>query len=300
MARPGRWGRGRAGGPRAGARGPGGGHPGVTGVTGVTGVRARAVGREVQVAGGARDMLRVAQLLVGSFYLDGQKDGGGMNAGQQQGLAKEQSADMQRRYLAKNVQAEAAVLYLEDDATGDVVASVALGETPFLYGDALLSTRDLARPPPGAEFNPVLANLAVQKRYRKRGYGKRLVRECEGLAREWGHDYLWLLVEDGNVRARNLYRKLGFKVVKKETDMPTFKVVNGRVQQVQVNNFYMKKSVKGGVAQLVENANWAKVGLALGAAAGLKAFAPEVKQALTVVGDATGTQEVVERVLGFL
>ena len=169
-------------------------------MTGGTGVRARAVGREVQVAGGARDMLRVAQLLVGSFYLDGQADGGGMNAGQQQGLAKEQSADMQRRYLAKNVQAEAAVLYLEDDATGDVVASVALGETPFLYGDALLSTRDLARPPPGAEFNPVLANLAVQKRYRKRGYGKRLVRECEGLAREWGHDYLWLLVEDGNVR----------------------------------------------------------------------------------------------------
>ena len=47
------------------------------------------------------------------------------------------------------------------------------------------------------ELRPILSNLAVYPRWRRRGVATELVAECERLARCWGFDELLLLVQEG-------------------------------------------------------------------------------------------------------
>ncbi len=84
-------------------------------------------------------------------------------------------------------------------------------------------------------LRPVVANLAVLPRARRKGVAKKLMRECERACKEWGYDEIWLLVEKDNPKARKLYKKLGYKTVKEEED-DSYKLVGGRIQQVEVMN----------------------------------------------------------------
>ena len=50
----------------------------------------------------------------------------------------------------------------------------------------------------------------------------------------------------------------GYKNVMREEDT-SFKVLDGRVQEIDVTNVYMRKSLKPGIIGIIENADWLKV-----------------------------------------
>ena len=58
------------------------------------------------------------------------------------------------------------------------------------------------------EERPLLSSLAISPRFRRRGLAKRLCREAEAQASEWGYPEVLLRVERDNGKARNLYRKV--------------------------------------------------------------------------------------------
>ncbi len=59
---------------------------------------------------------------------------------------------------------------------------------------------------------PQALDVVVGARYRGRGVGTRLLRECQAIARAEGFDELWLGADpEGNVRARALYTYLGYE-----------------------------------------------------------------------------------------
>ena len=66
---------------------------------------------------------------------------------------------------------------------------------------------------------------------------------------------LWMKMD----AARKLYKKLGYKTVKEEDD-DSYKLVAGRIEQVEVKNVYMKKSLKPFVGPLL-NADYFQVAL---------------------------------------
>lgn len=59
---------------------------------------------------------------------------------------------------------------------------------------------------------PLMSNVAVSKRWRRRGIAEMLVKEIERLVRlQWGYDDIYLYVEERNKPAIRLYQKLGYK-----------------------------------------------------------------------------------------
>ena len=64
-----------------------------------------------------------------------------------------------------------------------------------------------------AKLFPYLANLAVQAGARRLGLGKALVVASERQAAEFGFDRMYIKVERGNLDARRLYDKLGYRMV---------------------------------------------------------------------------------------
>lgn len=76
------------------------------------------------------------------------------------------------------------------------------------------------------------------------------------MSREWGFDECLLLVESTNKRARNLYTKLGYKLLPDgdEPNAPTLKVVNAAIADVRVTNVAMRRSLKPFPAGALENA----------------------------------------------
>ena len=62
---------------------------------------------------------------------------------------------------------------------------------------------------------PIMSNLAVGRSYRRKGVAVKLVKRVEELVgpRGWGYKEIYLYVENANVKALRLYRKLGYKVL---------------------------------------------------------------------------------------
>lgn len=75
---------------------------------------------------------------------------------------------------------------------------------------------EAALPPPfptGKPFRCYASNIAVQETHRRRGLGRRLLQQCERIARLWYHDSLWLHVESDNTPALALYQQMGYENV---------------------------------------------------------------------------------------
>lgn len=62
-----------------------------------------------------------------------------------------------------------------------------------------------------------ISNLGVSDDFRRRGVARELLNYCEQLTQTWGYQELHLHVMADNERALNLYQKLGYKVVARES-----------------------------------------------------------------------------------
>ncbi|KXZ47309.1 hypothetical protein GPECTOR_36g34 [Gonium pectorale] len=84
--------------------------------------------------------------------------------------------------------------------------------------DALEAKRqpEALLPPPfpsNKPFRLYVSNMSVLPAHRRRGLAKRLLGECERVARLWGHTSLWLHVKRNNAAAAALYASMGYRPV---------------------------------------------------------------------------------------
>ncbi|CAM9614408.1 unnamed protein product [Ectocarpus sp. 8 AP-2014] len=67
---------------------------------------------------------------------------------------------------------------------------------------------------PMAGWEPYMCNLAVAEKYRGNGYGKQLVRLCEGVAKKhWGYERMYLHVDAASPAATSLYSSMGYEIM---------------------------------------------------------------------------------------
>ncbi|GFR47395.1 hypothetical protein Agub_g9112 [Astrephomene gubernaculifera] len=93
-----------------------------------------------------------------------------------------------------------------DGTAGRVVGCATLS---LMQPEALL-------PPPfpsNKPFRLYVSNMSVLPSQRRRGLARRLLQQCERVARMWGHSSLWLHVKRQNDTAARLYRSMGYTPV---------------------------------------------------------------------------------------
>jgi len=94
-----------------------------------------------------------------------------------------------------------------------------------------------------------MSNLAIGRRYRRKGLAEDLVASAEAIARkEWGYDECYLYVEKRNAPAVKLYKKLGYKVLwEDDTATTLLPTEDGKVKNGQTTIVCMKKKIGGGL-----------------------------------------------------
>jgi ribosomal protein S18 acetylase RimI-like enzyme len=56
-----------------------------------------------------------------------------------------------------------------------------------------------------------LHSIVVESPFRKQGFGKKLVEECENIARNSGYKYITATVKKNNIPSQTMFNKLGYK-----------------------------------------------------------------------------------------
>eukprot|EP00978_Attheya_sp_CCMP212_P044609 scaffold316196_cov59-Attheya_sp.AAC.1 len=94
---------------------------------------------------------------------------------------------------------------------------------------------------------PLMSNLAVGRKFRRKGIAEDLVVAAEELARkQWGFDSCYLYVEKKNSAAIKLYRKLGYKTSWEDPNATTLlPAESGDIQNSQTTLVCMKKRLTG-------------------------------------------------------
>jgi len=96
---------------------------------------------------------------------------------------------------------------------------------------------------------PLMSNLAISRKYRRKGLAEDLVRAAENIARrEWGYDDCYLYVEKRNTPAIKLYQKLGYKSVwEDDTATTLLPTGDGRIANGKTTIVCMKKRISAGL-----------------------------------------------------
>lgn len=181
---------------------------------------------EVMEEGG--DFLEASSMFIDSFWAD--KAGQELTKSQIRELRSGQLDDFRRRYkLRKETRRRSTLFIAKDGAT--ILGCV---------GVELDGAAD-------ENLVPVLSNLATARAGRRRGVATTLVREAEKRVQEWGCREMDLVVEEKNTPARNLYSKLGYAVVSKDTASDTLVPTDdGRVTKTVVTTLTMRRALGGG------------------------------------------------------
>ena len=88
---------------------------------------------------------------------------------------------------------------------------------------------------------PVLANLSVSPKARRRGIASKLAAKCEAVAKGWGYDEIALAVESTNEPAKRLYRKRGYVSLYENVASTKIEVQDARVRTSRTENDVMAK-----------------------------------------------------------
>jgi GNAT superfamily N-acetyltransferase len=120
-----------------------------------------------------------------------------------------------------------------------------------LIGCAGIEVSPIPNQPKGTRTTraPLMSNVAVSKKYRRRGIGEKLVAEAERIARyEWGYNDCYLYVEERNRAAVKLYQKLGYKRLWVDPDAKTLlPKFNGKLVEDSTRIICMRKRLDLGV-----------------------------------------------------
>ena len=127
-----------------------------------------------------------------------------LSSSQTKTLTKQQIAEFRRRYgmkMSTTANRRAELVVCQNQSSGEVMGCAGIEVSK-------ISTPNGISVPLAA---PLMSNLAVLMKYRRRGLAEDLVKAAEELARkEWGYDECFLYVEKKNVAAMKLYKKLGY------------------------------------------------------------------------------------------
>ena len=178
----------------------------------------------------SRDFLDVSSVFLDSFWADkaGAKE---LTQAQRRELRSGQLDDFRRRYaLRRDTRRKATLFVAKDGATIIGCAGVEL--------DGAADDSNLV---------PVLSNVATAREGRRRGVATILIKEAEKRVKEWGCTEMDLVVEESNKPARNLYSKLGYTVVSKDTASDTLVPTDdGRIAKQTTTTLTMRRDLNGG------------------------------------------------------
>ena len=93
-------------------------------------------------------------------------------------------------------------------------AALKLARKHLIVGTAAVSVGENCSDPKAAQApadGAVIANMAVDQRYRKQGIARMLLQACEQHALATGREYISLVVHRRNIPARELYQSSGFR-----------------------------------------------------------------------------------------
>lgn len=189
--------------------------------------------------GNADLLLQASDFFVDSFWVG--KIGGGadvLTSKQRSSLSKTQFKEFRGRYAGvSRGQSELIVCQLP---SGEVVGCAGIEATPIPEGSLKAKT--------GPSY-PLMSNLAVSRKYRRKGIAEKLVKEAERVARkEWGYNLVFLYVEERNIPAVKLYQKLGYRKTWVDKDATTLlPKPNGRLSNEATTILCMKKRLDLGL-----------------------------------------------------
>ncbi len=152
------------------------------------------------------ELVNAAKFFTNAFWVG--KVGGAKELSDRQikSLGNSQIAEFRRRYGGSRINKQdrrAELVVCKNDVSGEI------------YGCAGIEVSNISTPNgKGTQFaGPLMSNLAVGKKFRRKGLAEDLVTAAEELAlKEWGYDECYLYVEKRNSPALKLYKKLGYKV----------------------------------------------------------------------------------------
>jgi len=192
------------------------------------------------------DLIDSAKFFTTAFWAG--KSGGGVNKlsdVQSRSLSRQQIAEFRKRYgpAVSSRDRRSELIICQNGKTGEVMGcagvEVCRVETP---------NGKSAQAPA-----PLMSNLAVGKKFRRKGIAEDLVKAVEDLVRkEWGYDDCYLFVEERNSPGVKLYRKLGYKVEwSDDTATTLIPKPNGSMATSPTVLLSMKKSLGGGLGSFL-------------------------------------------------
>jgi ribosomal protein S18 acetylase RimI-like enzyme len=184
-------------------------------------------------------LLDASDMFVDAFWIG--KVGGGaatLDDKQKRSLSSTQFAEFRARYAGvRRGQSELVLCKLPN---GEIVGCAGIEVSPIPEDNLKGQTMDRA---------PLMSNVAVSKKYRRKGIAETLVKEVERLSRyEWGYNDVYLYVEERNTSALKLYQKLGYRKVWVDKDAKTLlPASNGKLKSADTKIVCMKKRMDLGL-----------------------------------------------------
>lgn len=166
-----------------------------------------------------------------------------LSSAQEKILLRQQQSEFAKRYgkkLGSMANDRRAELILIENGQGELMGCAGVEV------DSISNPSDDSMTP---VEGPLMSNVAVGKKFRRKGLAEDLVKATELLVRkEWGYNECYLLVEKKNKAAFKLYRKLGYKTVwedkKANTLTPT---KSGAIKTTKTVILCMRKRLDAGI-----------------------------------------------------
>jgi len=227
----------------------------------------------VESAQGA-DYAAAAATFVAGFFFDGAADA--ENETEFRGLVRAQTSDLRKRYANRD---GAALLVIRDpNERGSVIACGGVEARSYVgamdYETYVKNGGDVGQA--SVAKRPVVANLAVSRAARRKGYGKAIMRALEDFCLENEYDEAVLVVDASNARAQGLYKKLGYRVIGGDKNAAALKIIDGRAKETTTKTLVMRKSLTNGG----ENIDVATVGAVIAVLAALATQGDAILDAL--------------------
>ena len=93
------------------------------------------------------------------------------------------------------------------------------------------------------ENHPVISNLIVSKKMRRKGIAKSLTRRAEKITKSFGYKEIYLFVNAENIPAIRLYKSRGYKSIDEKKESSKIVFEKNRFNNVKCINIMMKKNI---------------------------------------------------------